>query len=115
MLPGSGAFFPKGFSGGGRMGENSTTDSDQSLTCFTKPLAFPHCQARLEGRNPRLIGLLCFFLAVIVPGHLGHQFVLIADILMVAIFLLALREMMRPNLRLRKDHPKPENKLNIND
>jgi len=75
----------------------------------------PHCQARLEGRNPRLIGLLCFFLAVIVPGHLGHQFVLIADILMVAIFLLALREMMRPNLRLRKDHPKPENKLNIND
>lgn len=70
----------------------------------------PQCQARLEGKNPRLIVLFSFFLAVIALGHLGHRFVLIADTLMITIFLLALREMMRPTLRLRKDRPKPEAK-----
>jgi hypothetical protein len=78
-------------------------------------LACPHCAARLERKNPRyVVALSSFFLALLALGRLGHRFAVIAEVLMVAIFVVMLLEFMRPQLQLRKPPPKPEIKLNIN-
>jgi hypothetical protein len=78
-------------------------------------LACPYCAARLDRKNPRLVvALSSFFLAVLALGSLGHRFAVIAEVLMVAIFVVMLVEFMRPQLRLRKPLPKPEIRLDIN-
>jgi hypothetical protein len=49
-------------------------------------LACPHCAARLERKNPRfVVALSSFFLVLVALGRLGHQFALIAEVLMVAV------------------------------
>jgi len=55
------------------------------------------------------------FLALLALGTLGHRFALVAEVLMVAIFVAILVEFMRPQLQLRKPLPKPEIELKIND
>jgi ABC-type transport system involved in cytochrome bd biosynthesis fused ATPase/permease subunit len=78
-------------------------------------LACPHCAARLERKNPRYVtALASFLLATIALGTMGHRFAVIAEVVMVAIFVVILVEFMRPQLQLRKHLPKPEIKLNIN-
>ncbi len=77
-------------------------------------LACPHCAARLERKNPRYVAALSsFFLALLALGRLGHRFADIAEVLMVAVFVVILVQFMRPQLQLRKPLPKPEIKLNI--
>ena len=79
-------------------------------------LACPHCGARLERKNPRSVAVLMpLWLALIALGHQGHRLAIIAEGLMVAIFLVILVEFMRPKLQLRKPPPKPEIELKIND
>ena len=78
-------------------------------------LACPHCAARLERKNPRyVVALSSFFLALLALSRLGHRFVVIAEVLMVAIVVVMLVESMRPQLQLRKPLPKPEIRLDIN-
>ncbi len=78
-------------------------------------LVCPHCAARLERKNPRIVvPLMGFWLALLALGRLGHRFATIAEVLMVAIFVVILLEFMRPELQLRKPLPKPEIKLNTN-
>ncbi len=78
-------------------------------------LVCPHCAARLEKKNPRYVAALpSFLLAVIALGTMGHRFATIAEVLMVAIFVVMLAGLMRPQLQLRKPLPKPEITLNIN-
>ena len=77
-------------------------------------LACPHCAARLERKNPRLVGaLMGFWLALIALGTLGHRYRIIAEVLMVAIFVVILVDFMRPQLQLRKPLPKPETTLSL--
>ncbi len=57
--------------------------------------------------------LSSFFLALLALGRLGHRFADIAEVLMVAVFVVILVQFMRPQLQLRKPLPKPEIKLNI--
>lgn len=83
-------------------------DAWRWLTC-------PHCAARLERKNPRfVVALSGFWVALLALGRMGHRFAVIAEVLMVAIFVVILLELMRPQLQLRKPLPKPEIKLNIN-
>ena len=78
-------------------------------------LACPHCAARLERKNPRLVvPLMGFWLALLALGRLGHRYAVIAEISMVAIFVVILVQFMRPELQLRKPLPKPEIELKIN-
>jgi hypothetical protein len=78
-------------------------------------LVCPQCAARLERKNPRyVVALSSFFLVLLALGRLGHRFAVVAEVLMVAIFVVMLLEFMRPQLQLRKPPPKPEIKLNIN-
>jgi hypothetical protein len=78
-------------------------------------LVCPHCAARLERKNPRIVvPLMGFWLALLALGRLGHRFAVIAEVLMVAIFVVIFVKLMRPELQLRKPLPKPEIKLNIN-
>ncbi len=78
-------------------------------------LVCPHCAARLERKNPQIVvPLIGFWLALLALGRLGHRFAIIAEVLMVAIFVVILVKLMRPELQLRKPLPKPEIKLNIN-
>jgi hypothetical protein len=78
-------------------------------------LACPHCATRLERKNPRfVVALSSFFLVLVALGRLGHQFALIAEVLMVAVIVVILVQFMRPELQLRKPPPKPEITLNIN-
>ena len=44
----------------------------------------------------------------------AHRFAIIAELLMIAIVVVILVELMRPQLQLRKPPPKPEIKLDIN-
>jgi uncharacterized paraquat-inducible protein A len=76
----------------------------------------PHCAARLERKKPRMVVAMSgFFLAVLALGTLGHRFAIVAEVLMVAIFVVILVEFMRPQLQPRKPLPKPEIELKIND
>jgi hypothetical protein len=78
-------------------------------------LACPHCAARLERKNPRFVAALSsFFLALLALSRLGHRYAVIAEVLMVAIFVVILVEFTHPQLQLRKPPPKPEIQLNIN-
>lgn len=78
-------------------------------------LACPHCAARLERKNPRyLVALSSFYFVALGLGRVGHRFAILAEVLMVAIFVVILVEFMRPQLQLRKPLPKPEITLNIN-
>jgi hypothetical protein len=78
-------------------------------------LACPHCAARLERKYPRYVAALpSFLLAIIALGTMGHRFATLAEVLMVAIFVVMLAGLMRPQLQLRKPLPKPEITLNIN-
>jgi len=78
-------------------------------------LVCPHCAARLERKNPQIVvPLIGFWLALLALGRLGHRFAIIAEVLMIAIFIVILVKLMRPELQLRKPLPKPEIKLNIN-
>ena len=78
-------------------------------------LACPHCAARLERKNPRiLIPLMGFWFALLALGRLGRRFAILAEVLMVAIFVVILVQFMRPELQLRKPPPKPEIELKIN-
>ena len=78
-------------------------------------LACPHCAARLEKKNPRyVVALPSFLLTIIALGTIGRRFATIAEVLMVAIFVVMLAGLMRPQLQLRKTLPKPEITLNIN-
>ncbi len=78
-------------------------------------LVCPHCAARLERKNPQIIvPLTGFWLALLALGRMGHRFAIIAEVLMIAIFIVILVKLMRPELQLRKPLPKPEIKLNIN-
>ncbi len=78
-------------------------------------LVCPHCAARLERKNPQiLVPLMGFWLALLALGRMGHRFAIIAEVLMIAIFIVILVKLMRPELQLRKPLPKPEIKLNIN-
>jgi hypothetical protein len=77
-------------------------------------LACPHCAARLERKNPRSVALLPLWVGLIALGRQGHRFAVIAEVLMVAIFVVILLEFMHPQLQLRKPPPKPEITLNIN-
>jgi hypothetical protein len=56
-----------------------------------------------------------FWIALLALGRLGHRFAVIAEVLMVAIFLVILVKFMRPELQLRKPLPKAEIELKIND
>jgi len=79
-------------------------------------LVCPHCAARLERKNPQIVvPLLSFWVALLALGRLGHRFAVIAEVLMVAIFLVILVKFMRPELQLRKPLPKPEVELKINN
>src|SRR6267142_4431206 len=72
----------------------------------------PHCAARFERKRPRLVVAMSgFFLALLALGTLGHRFAIVAEVLMVAIFVVILVEFMRPQLQLRKPLPKPEIEL----
>ena len=78
-------------------------------------LVCPHCAARLERKNPQIIvPLTGFWLALLALGRMGHRFAILAEVLMIAIFIVILVKLMRPELQLRKPLPKPEIKLNIN-
>src|SRR5260370_39591532 len=78
-------------------------------------LVCPHCAARLERKNPRYAAALGpFIVALIALGRLGHRFAIVAEGLMIVIFVVILVEFMRPELQLRKPLPKPEIELNIN-
>ena len=82
-------------------------DAWRWLTC-------PHCAARIERKDPRLVGgLMGFWLALIALGTLGHRYRIIAEVLMVVIFIIILLDFMRPQLQLRKPLPKPETTLNL--
>src|SRR5258708_436740 len=77
-------------------------------------LACPHCAARLERKNPRYVAALpSFLLAVIALGTMGHRFATIAEVLMVAIFVVMLAALMRPQLQLRTPLPKPVTEFTI--
>ncbi len=79
-------------------------------------LACPRCAARLERKNPRfVVALGPFLIFFILLGGRGHRFALIAEVLMVAVFVVILVEFMRPHLQIRKPLPKPEIELKIND
>ncbi len=56
-----------------------------------------------------------FFLALLALGRLGHRSAIVAEALMIVIFVVILVELMRPELQLRKPLPKPEIELKIND
>ncbi len=85
------------------------TDAWRWLVC-------PHCAARLERKNPQIVVPLSgFWVALLALGRLGHRFAVIAEVLMVAIFLVMLITFMRPQLQLRKPLPKPEIELKINN
>jgi len=58
---------------------------------------------------------LGFWVALLALGRLGHRFAVIAEVLMVAIFLVILVKFMRPELQLRKPLAKPEVELKINN
>ncbi|OLB19823.1 MAG: hypothetical protein AUI12_16275 [Acidobacteria bacterium 13_2_20CM_2_57_6] len=79
-------------------------------------LVCPHCSARLERKNPQIVvPLIGFWVALLALGRLGHRFAVVAEVLMVAIFVVILVKFMRPELQLRKPLPKPEIELKIND
>jgi len=79
-------------------------------------LVCPHCAARLERKNPQhVLPLMSFWLALLALGRLGHRLAVIAEVLMLAIFVVILVKLMRPELQLRKPLPKPESELKIND
>lgn len=79
-------------------------------------LVCPHCAARLERKKPRLVlPMTGFFLALLALGRLGHRSAIVAEALMIVIFVVILVELMRPELQLRKPLPKPEIELKIND
>ena len=79
-------------------------------------LVCPHCAARLERKNPRLlVPLASLFIILIALGNLGHRAARVAEVLMVAVFVVILVLVMRPQLQVRKPPPEPEIKLNIND
>jgi len=85
------------------------TDAWRWLVC-------PHCAARLERKNPQIVVPLSgFWVALLALGRWGHRFAVIAEVLMVAIFLVMLITFMRPQLQLRKPLPKPEIELKINN
>ena len=78
-------------------------------------LTCPHCAARLERKNPRVVvALSSFFLVLLALSRLNHRFAVIAEVSMAAILLVILVKFMRPELQLRKPLPKPETKLDIN-
>ncbi len=79
-------------------------------------LVCPHCAARLERKNPRsLLALGPLLMVFIALGGRSHRFAVVAEVLMVGMFVVVLVEFMRPQLQLRKPLPKPEIKLNINE
>ena len=83
------------------------TDAWRWLTC-------PHCAARIERKNPRFVSaLIGFWLGLIALGSLGHRYRIVAEALMVVIFVVILVDFMRPQLQLRKPLPKPETTLNL--
>ena len=78
-------------------------------------LACPNCAARLERKNPRfVVALMPLWVALIAAGGQGHRFTVIAEALMVGIFVVILVEFIHPRLQLRKLPPKPEIRLDIN-
>jgi hypothetical protein len=78
-------------------------------------LVCPHCEARLERKNPRsLVAASPLLLVLIALGGRSHRLGVVAEVLMVALFVVILVEFMRPQLQLRKPPPKPEITLNIN-
>lgn len=77
-------------------------------------LVCPHCAARLERKNPRsLVAVGPLLMTLIAFGGRSHRFAVVAEVLIVAMFLVVLVEFMRPQLQLRKPLPKPEIKLDI--
>jgi hypothetical protein len=74
-------------------------------------LACPHCAARLERKNPRSVALIPLWIGLIALGRLGHRFAVIAEVLMVAMFVVVLVEFMRPQLQLRKPFAKARNQV----
>jgi hypothetical protein len=79
-------------------------------------LACPHCAARLERKNPRYaVAMTSFFVALLSLGRLGHRFAIVAEALMIVIFVVILVDFMRPQLQLRKPLPKAEIELKIGD
>lgn len=73
----------------------------------------PHCGARLEAKPPRstMLGVLIPFAALL--GHQGRAFEVVAVIVMVAVFVVFLRQASRPQLRFKKPLPEPGIRLNI--
>ena len=85
------------------------TDAWRWLTC-------PHCAVRLEQKNQQIVlPLMSFWVALLALCWIGHRLAVIAEVLMVAIFLVILAKFMRPELQLRKPLPKPEIELKIDD
>ena len=79
-------------------------------------LTCPHCAARLERSNPRLVGaLMGVWLGVIALGTLGHRYRIIGEVLMAVIFAVILVEFLHPRLQLRKPLPKPEITLDLQE
>jgi len=79
-------------------------------------LACPHCAARLERKKPRLVVAMSgFFVALLALGRLGHRFAIVAEALMIVIFVVITVEFMRLHLQLRKPPPKPESELKISN
>jgi hypothetical protein len=79
-------------------------------------LVCPHCAARLERKNPRLLApLMSFNLALIALSRLGRWYTLVAEVAMVAIIVVMIAELMRQQLQVRKPLPKPKVTLKIND
>ncbi len=78
-------------------------------------LACPHCAARLERKNPRsLVALGPLLMVFIALGGRSHRFAVVAEVLLVAMFVVVFVEFMHPQLQLRKPLPKPEIELKIN-
>ena len=75
----------------------------------------PLCGEAREKKARLVAAMSGFFLALLALGTLGHRFAIVAEVLMVAIFVVILVEFMRPQLQLRKPLPKPEIELKIND
>ncbi|SRR5713101_5686007 len=78
-------------------------------------LACVHCAARLERKNPRsLVALGPLLMVFIALDERSHRFAVVAEVLMVAMFIVVFVEFMHPQLQLRKPPPKPEIRLDIN-
>jgi hypothetical protein len=77
-------------------------------------LKCPHCGARLERKNPRLLlPLTSLYLCLLALGRLGHRWAVVAEALLVVTVGAMIALLIRPQLQVRKPLPEPETTLKI--